>query len=142
MFGYCWKRSDYPWISLWCCERPDGYMSRGIEFGTTGLHKPFPMLVEHPQIFDLPTFLSLDAQEAQTRGYAMFLAEVPQDFAGVGRLAWDAGLGRRRAHAARGRQLAGADEADGHGPDGSVEALTESSFASRARVHHFSPIPP
>ena len=89
VFGYCWKRSDYPWISLWCCERPDGYMSRGIEFGTTGLHKPFPMLVEHPQIFDLPTFISLDAQESQTRGYAMFLAEVPQDFAGVGRLAWD-----------------------------------------------------
>ena len=23
-------------------------MSRGIEFGTTGLHKPFPMLAKHP----------------------------------------------------------------------------------------------
>jgi hypothetical protein len=43
VFGYCWKRADYPWISLWCCEREGGYLSRGIEFGTTGLHKPFPV---------------------------------------------------------------------------------------------------
>ena len=27
-------------------------------------------------------------QESQTRGYAMFLAEVPKDFGGVGKLAW------------------------------------------------------
>ena len=25
VFGYCWQRADYPWISLWCCSRPDGY---------------------------------------------------------------------------------------------------------------------
>jgi hypothetical protein len=82
VFGYCWKRADYPWISLWCCSRDDGYMSRGIEFGTTGLHKPFPMLAKHPTLFGLPTFLTLDAQESQTRGYAMFLAEVPEQYAG------------------------------------------------------------
>lgn len=74
VFGYCWKRADFPWISLWCCERDDGYMSRGIEFGTTGLHKPFPMLAKHPTLFGLPTFLTLDAKESQTRVYAMFLA--------------------------------------------------------------------
>ena len=82
VFGYCWKRADYPWISLWCCSRDDGYMSRGIEFGTTGLHKPFPMLAKHPTLFGLPTFHVLDAQESQTRGYAMFLAEVPEQYAG------------------------------------------------------------
>lgn len=82
VFGYCWKRVDYPWISLWCCSRDNGYMSRGIEFGTTGLHKPFPMLAKHPTLLGLPTFLTLDAQESQTRSYAMFLAEVPAQYAG------------------------------------------------------------
>ena len=81
--------ADYPWISLWCCEREGGYMSRGIEFGTTGLHKPFPMLVRHPMLFDLPTFVSIDAQEKQTRAYAVFILEAPKDFKGVGTLTMD-----------------------------------------------------
>merc|ERR1719193_657451 len=69
VFGYCWPRVDYPWISLWCCSRAKGYMARGIEFGTTGLHQPFPVLAKHPRLFELPTFAFVDAGEAQTRKY-------------------------------------------------------------------------
>lgn len=81
VFGYVWKKSDYPWISLWCCSRPEsGYMSRGIEFGTTGLHKPFPMLAKHSTLLDnLPTFLTLDAKEAQTRCAAEHLLHLISD---------------------------------------------------------------
>ena len=41
------------------------------------------MLALHPKLLDLPTFLTLDAKEAQTRSYLVFMAKVPTDFTGV-----------------------------------------------------------
>merc|ERR1712217_822648 len=83
VFGCIWPKEDYPWISLWCCSRDGVPKARGIEFGTTGLHQPFPILSRHPRLFDLPTFEFIDAGEKRTRSYACFMMQVPNDFAGV-----------------------------------------------------------
>ncbi|CAE7549138.1 unnamed protein product [Symbiodinium natans] len=61
LLGYVWPRADYPWVSLWCSSSGEEPRARGLEFGTTGLHQPFPVLSQHPRIFDLPTFAYLDA---------------------------------------------------------------------------------
>merc|ERR1712232_562831 len=83
VFGYVWPRLDYPWISLWCCSRNGKPQARGLEFGTTGLHQPNPILVRHPRIFGLPTFEHLDTGETRSRTYAIFLLRVPDNFGGV-----------------------------------------------------------
>ncbi|CAE8614821.1 unnamed protein product [Polarella glacialis] len=84
LLGYIWPAADYPWISLWCCSGSDGSArARALEFGTTGLHHPFPTLVRHPMLLDLPTFAHLDAGESCTRRYAVFVVPVPPDFQGV-----------------------------------------------------------
>jgi len=89
LLGYMWPASDYPWISLWCCSRGGIPMARGLEFGTTGLHQPFPILAQHPRLLDLPTFAFIDTGESQTRSYACFLLEVPVGFQGVQELSLD-----------------------------------------------------
>lgn len=82
--GYIWKTADYPWLNLWRNTKDDKPAARGLEFGTTGLHQPFPVLAEKGRIFDTPVFAYIDAGEEQVRSYDMFLAKVPADFQGVG----------------------------------------------------------
>lgn len=91
LLGYLWPASDYPWISLWCCSRGGVPAARGLEFGTTGLHQPFPIISRHPRLLDLPTFACIDAGESQKRRYACFLLKVPDGFQGVQDVSLDGG---------------------------------------------------
>src|ERR1700745_1526543 len=78
--------TDYPCLNIWRHVQNGRPLARGLEFGTTGLHQPFPVLIGKPRIFDRSTFTYLDAGASATRSYAAFLIKVPQDFAGVARL--------------------------------------------------------
>ena len=84
LLGYLWKTADYPWVSLWRDVRDGKPAARGLEFGTTGLHQPFPTLVAKGRIWDRPLYEYLDAGQTMRKGYLAFLLEVPSDFAGVG----------------------------------------------------------
>lgn len=83
LIGYLWKTAEYPWVSVWRDVRNGRPSARGLEFGTTGLHQPFPILARKPRIWDSPTFQYLDAGETAARSYAAFLLPVPADFEGV-----------------------------------------------------------
>ncbi len=87
LIGYVWKTSDYPWVSLWRDVREGRPSARGLEFGSTGLHQPFPILTKKGRIFGRPLFEFLDANQSMIKSYAVFLLKVPTDFAGVGSLA-------------------------------------------------------
>ena len=63
-------------------------LARGLEFGTTGLHQPFPILVAKGRIFGRPIYEYLDAGETRTKTYACFLAEIPGDYKGVASLTY------------------------------------------------------
>ena len=91
LVGYIFKTADYPWLNIWRHVQDGKPLARGLEFGTTGLHQPFPVLIGKPQIFGRPTFTYLDAGDSATRSYAAFLIKVPRDFAGVNRLLYRAG---------------------------------------------------
>ena len=84
VLGYVWRRSEYPWLNIWRHVQDGKPLARGLEFGTTGLHQPFPALVKKGSIFGRPLLDYLDAGESKTRSYVAFLAEAPEDFAGVG----------------------------------------------------------
>jgi hypothetical protein len=86
LIGYLWRTRDYPWVSLWRNADKSGPSARGLEFGTTGLHQPFPILTRKGRIFELPLFDHLDSGETTTRSYASFLVQVPADFLGVDRI--------------------------------------------------------
>jgi hypothetical protein len=83
LLGYLFSTGDYPWLNLWRHVQDGKPLARGLEFGTTGLHQPFKILVGKPSIFGKPTFAYLDAGESTTRRYTAFLTKVPKDFAGV-----------------------------------------------------------
>lgn len=86
LIGYLWRTQDYPWVSLWRAVEQGHPSARGLEFGSTGLHQPFPILTRKGRIFDRPLFDYLDAKQSVTRSYAMFLADLPPGFRGVDRI--------------------------------------------------------
>jgi hypothetical protein len=83
LIGYFWPTADYPWFDAWRHVKDGKPFARGLEFGTTGLHQPGPVLVEKGKIFDQKIFRFIDANETQVFSYANFLMEIPKDFAGV-----------------------------------------------------------
>ncbi len=83
LIGYIWPTRDYPWFNAWRDVRDGRPHARGLEFGTTGLHQPFPVLVRKGQIFGRPIYVHIDAGERQSRSYAAFLMNVPNDYRGV-----------------------------------------------------------
>ena len=83
LIGYIWKTSDYPWVSLWRDTQNGRPSARGLEFGTTGLHQPYPALVRKGRIFGRGLFEYLDAGQTAAKSYAGFLFPIPSDYAGV-----------------------------------------------------------
>lgn len=85
LFGYLWKRKDYPWINLWQDWSGDQIRFRGLEFGTTGIHKPFKQILEdgNSRVFGENTFVYIDAGEKISRSYLSFLYKVQPGFEGV-----------------------------------------------------------
>jgi hypothetical protein len=83
LIGYLWKLTEYPWLSIWRNVQNGKPAARGLEFGTTGLHQPFPVLVAKGTIFGRPLYEYIDAGETFTKSYIMFLARTPPGFTGV-----------------------------------------------------------
>jgi len=96
LLGYVWTTADYPWLNIWRYRQEGQVAARGLEFGTTGYHQPFPVLVRQGRILDRSTFEFLDADETATRSYVCFLARIPPDFEGVRELVLDGGRIRLR----------------------------------------------
>jgi hypothetical protein len=105
LVGYLFKTADYPWLNIWRHVQNGKPLARGLEFGTTGLHQPFPVLIGKPRIFGRPTFTYLDAGASATRSYAAFLIKVPQDFGGVDRVLYRAGNIVVQERGGKGREL-------------------------------------
>ena len=89
LIGYFWRTKDYPWLNLWRDVRNGKPAARGLEFGTTGLHQPFAILIRQGRIFGRPLFEYLDAGEAVAKSYGCFLCRIPSDYTGVGSLKVD-----------------------------------------------------
>jgi hypothetical protein len=104
LIGYIWKTSDYPWFNAWRHTENGRPAARGLEFGTTGLHQPFPILVKKGRIFERPLYAFIDAGQTEARSYACFLFRIPEDYSGVARVTYANGRLRLHEHG-RGREL-------------------------------------
>ncbi|BDC50462.1 hypothetical protein F183_A27780 [Bryobacterales bacterium F-183] len=82
--GYVWSTRDYPWLNIWRHVTDGKPVARGLEFGTTGLHQPFPEMVRRGgRMLDRPLFAYIDAGETQERSYTAFLVRTPAGAKGV-----------------------------------------------------------
>jgi hypothetical protein len=91
LIGYLWKSAEFPWFNVWRDVKNGRPAARGLEFGTTGLHQPYAVLVAKSRIFDRPLFQYLDAGQTVARSYAAFLAPIPAGYDGVADLTYTAG---------------------------------------------------
>jgi len=98
LIGYIWKTVDYPWFNAWRDSAQGHPAARGLEFGTTGLHQPFPVLVSKGPIFGRAIYTYLDANATQKRSYAGFLFRIPRDYRGVARITYAQGQLRLYEH--------------------------------------------
>lgn len=83
LIGYIWETKDYPWINFWRSMQKGMPMAFGIEFGTTGLHEPFPVVAKQAKIFGRNIFDYIDADEEKAKSFIAFLAKIPSDYIGV-----------------------------------------------------------
>jgi len=83
LIGYVWKTEEYPWLNLWYNVKDGNPAARGIEFGTTGLHQPYSVLVKKGEIFGRRLFEYIDADEKIVKSYTIFLSEIQRDYKGV-----------------------------------------------------------
>lgn len=89
--GYLWKRDDYAWISLWQDFDGDKIRYRGLEFGTTGMHKPYNEIIQenNHKVFDEDSYKYIDAGETQSRNYLAFMCKTQADFTEVAGIDFD-----------------------------------------------------
>jgi len=78
LMGYVWPREHYPWINIWQEWKKRKPIYLGVEFGTTGLHRPFCQVVEenNTRVFDERTYAFLDAGRQYQYTYHLFLHRV------------------------------------------------------------------
>jgi hypothetical protein len=98
LFGYCFRRRDFPWIAIWeenqsRTQAPwNGIcQSRGLEFGSTpfpvGRHESFA----NGPLFGSPNFSVVPARGRKTADYVAYLIRVPNDFGEVADVRLSAG---------------------------------------------------
>ena len=85
LIGYVWPIAESPWLNLWSNT---SQVARGLEFGTGGLHQPFPAVIATGPIFNrgICEYVAIDSPK--TKSFTAFLAEIPVDFKGVSQVAY------------------------------------------------------
>ena len=84
LFGYLWKRSNYPWIHHWQHYINGMIQYRGIEFGTAAIHQPFKEILNTSlNLFGEKTVAFIDAGESISKNYFSFICRTKPGFEGV-----------------------------------------------------------
>lgn len=91
LLGYIWPRSAYPWINLWTHANGSTLAYRGLEFGTTGIHKPFTEILhrELTHVLGEKTIRYLGPAQTERRRYTGFLQKCAPGFMGVDNILYD-----------------------------------------------------
>lgn len=77
LMGYFWQLSDYPWINLWKHFENGEPAATGLEFGTTGIGRPYRELLETETRFHgVNSWEYIDAGESVQKTFAGFLVYI------------------------------------------------------------------
>jgi len=87
LIAYCFRRSDYPWITIWeenCSREAPPWNSRtetrGLEFGSAPLPVTRQEAFARGSLLGTPTFSTVPARDRLTATYVAFLAHLPEGF--------------------------------------------------------------
>lgn len=79
LFGYQWKRADFPWLGIWeenhCRSAPpwNGVtVTRGMEFGVSPMPETHRAMIERNSLFGERTYRWIPARSAATVEYTAF----------------------------------------------------------------------
>lgn len=87
VMGYIWKTAEYPWLNVWHQPKDGKPFVQGLEFGTTGLGKPYQLLLENKvSFFGRNSFEYIDAGQTIEKSWICFIAFVPEGFGEVVKL--------------------------------------------------------
>jgi len=81
LFGYVWKRADFPWLGIWeensCRELPPwngNTLTRGMEFGVSPFPEARRQMIERGSLFGVPGYRWIDARGKLQTEYWAFIA--------------------------------------------------------------------
>jgi len=80
IYGYVFKREEYPWLQYWGNYPPTGKLARGLEFGTQPYDVPRREAIGTGTMFDAPTYRWLPAKSKIESRFLLFYARVPEGF--------------------------------------------------------------
>jgi hypothetical protein len=78
VYGYLFRRADYPWIQHWGNYPSAAELVRGMEFGTQPYDVPRHDAIEMGSMFGAPTFRWLPAKGAIESHFLLFYARTPE----------------------------------------------------------------
>jgi hypothetical protein len=77
LFGYVFRREDYPWLQSWEYYPANGAWARGLEFSTQPFDVPRREAIQMNSLFDTPTYRWLPAKSRIATHFLMFLTAAP-----------------------------------------------------------------
>jgi len=80
VFGYIFRREDFPWLMSWMNFTGDGHAARGMEFSTQTFDVSHRETVAMSPLFGTPTFRWLPAKSKIETRFLMFYVRVPEGF--------------------------------------------------------------
>ncbi len=83
IYGYLFKRAEYPWLQYWGYYPPTKKMARGMEFGTQPFDVSRRETITAGQMFGAPTYRWLPAKATIKTRFLLFYAPIPDGFRNV-----------------------------------------------------------
>jgi hypothetical protein len=91
VYGYVFRREDYPWLMSWMNYTGDNRAARGMEFSSQPFDISHQETVAMSPLFGTPTFRWLPAKSTIETRFLIFYTKVPNDFTGIDDVTLDAG---------------------------------------------------
>ena len=83
MFGYVFRREDYPWMMNWMNYSGNQRAARGVEFSTQPFDISHRETVDAHEMSGAPTYKWLPAKSTMRTRFLFFYCSVPSGFTGV-----------------------------------------------------------
>jgi hypothetical protein len=80
VYGYVFRRQDYPWLMSWMNFTGDNRAARGMEFSSQPFDISHHDTVAMSPLFGVPTFRWLPAKSKIESRFLLFYAKVPKGF--------------------------------------------------------------
>jgi hypothetical protein len=80
LFGYVFRRDDYPWVMNWMNFTGNNRAARGMEFSSQPFDISHADTVSMSPLFGVPAFRWLPARSAIETHFLLFYASAPEDF--------------------------------------------------------------